>query len=180
VIKLLRTAAFLLCTAVAVPAIAQDFDKGLAASQAGDYATALQEWRPLAEQGNAQAQWSLGYMYGNGLGVIQDYAEAANWYRKAAEQGEALAQYNLGIMYDNGLGVIQDYAEAVDWYRKAAEQGEALAQYNLGSMYATGLGVIHLERAFHSNHAAARLREIERKIVKIFHRILLVIFCNKL
>jgi TPR repeat protein len=141
-IKLLRTVAFLLCTAVAAPAMAQDFDKGLAAAQAGDNATALQEWRPLAEQGNATAQYNLGVMYDNGYGVIQDYAEAADWWRKAAEQGEASAQYNLGIMYDNGRGVTQDYAEAANWYRKAAEQGYASAQNNLGVMYANGYGVI--------------------------------------
>jgi TPR repeat protein len=71
-IKLLRTATFLLCTAVAVPAMAQDFDKGLEAFQAGDYETALQEWRPLAEQGNASAQNNLGNMYDYGDGVIEN------------------------------------------------------------------------------------------------------------
>jgi TPR repeat protein len=141
-IKLLRTAAFLLCTAVAVPAMAQDFDEGLAATDAGDYATALQEWRPLADQGHARAQTSLGLLYGNGDGVIQDYAEAVYWYRKAAEQGLAVAQFNLGNNYINGNGVIQDYAEAMDWFRKAAEQGLANAQFNLGIMYANGNGVI--------------------------------------
>ena len=58
------------------PVAAQDFDKGLAAAQAGDYATALQEWTPLAEQGNVIAQFLLGIMYNNGQGVIQDYKEA--------------------------------------------------------------------------------------------------------
>ena len=47
-------------------AYAQDLQKGLAAAQAGDYATALQEWRPLAEQGDASAQYNLGTMYDNG------------------------------------------------------------------------------------------------------------------
>jgi TPR repeat protein len=141
-IKLLRTAAFLLCTAVSAPVMAQDFDKGLGAYEAGDYETALQEFLPLAAQGDVTAQFNLGVMYYNGIGVTQDYAEAANWYRKAAEQGNASAQYNLGVMYDNGIGVTQDYAEAVDWYRKAAEQGHASAQTILGFMYAMGLGVI--------------------------------------
>jgi TPR repeat protein len=140
-IKLLRAAAFLLCTAVAAPVMAQDFDKGLAAAQAGDFATAFQEWRPLAEQGNAGAQNNLGSIYREGLGVPQDYAEAVNWYRLAAEQGYADAQNNLGVMYREGLGVPQDYAEAVNWYRLAAEQGYAGAQYNLGIMYENGEGV---------------------------------------
>ncbi len=67
--------------------------------------TALREWRPLAEQGNALAQFNLGLMYMEGKGVPQDDAEAVKWYRKAAEQGVTEAQYNLGLMYDDGRGV---------------------------------------------------------------------------
>ncbi len=141
-IKLLRTAAFLLCTGFTAPVMAQDLDKGLAAYGAGDYATALQEWRPLAVLGDASAQVNLGFMYANGRGVLQDDAEAVRWYRMAAEQGNASAQYNLGYMYDNGEGVLQDDAEAVRWYRMAAEQGNTTAQYNLGLMYASGRGVL--------------------------------------
>ena len=123
-------------------AFAQDFQKGLAAAQAGDYAAALQEFRPLAETGLASAQTLLGYMYENGQGVPQDFEEAAKWYQLAAEQGNAYAQYNLGQMYRRGQGVPQDYAEAVKWYRLAAEQGDADAQGNLGVMYGTGKGVL--------------------------------------
>ena len=66
-----------------------DFDDGLAAAQRGDFATALQEWRPLAEQGDAHAQFNLGIMYDNGWGVPENDAEAVKWWRKAAEQGYA-------------------------------------------------------------------------------------------
>jgi len=117
------------------------FDEGEAAFKRGDYATALREWRPLAEQGNAKAQTNLGFMYKEGRGVPQDYAEAVKWIRKAVEQGYAKAQNNLGFTYERGLGVTQDDAEAVKWYRKAAEQGYTQAQYNLGVMYANGRGV---------------------------------------
>ncbi len=117
------------------------WDEGQAAYQRGDYATALREFRPLAEQGNALAQNKLGYMYRNGIGVTQDYAEAVKWYRKAAEQGHATAQYDLANMYRDSQGVLQDHAEAVKWDRKAAEQGYALAQNNLGVMYRMGEGV---------------------------------------
>ena len=82
-----------------------DWDDGVAAAQRGDYATALREFRPLAEQGNAEAQFNLGAMYNFGYGVPQDYAEGMKWLRKAAEQGNAPAQYNLGIMYAMGTGV---------------------------------------------------------------------------
>jgi TPR repeat protein len=123
------------------PLAAQDFQKGVAAYQAGDYATALQEWKPLAEAGDAVAQFSLGYIYQNGDGVLQGYAEAVRWYRLAADQGYANAQAKLGVMYENGYGVLQDYAEAMRWYRLAADQEDANAQYNLGNMYANGRGV---------------------------------------
>jgi len=94
-----------------------------------------------AEQGQAEAQYILGYMYSEGLGATQDYKEAANWYRKAAEQGHAKAQFNLGLMYSEGQGVTTDYKEAANWYRKAAEQGIAEAQSILGLMYSRGQGV---------------------------------------
>jgi TPR repeat protein len=120
---------------------AQDFDAGQAAFDANDYATALREWEPLAEQGNARAQVKLGLMYRKGNGVPQDYAEAAIWYKKAAELGDAKGQVILGIAYSSGLGVPQDYAEAAKWYRKAAEQGDAGAQDLLGRMHARGEGL---------------------------------------
>ena len=59
-----------------------DFDKGLAAYKQGDFATALSEWKPLAEQGNASAQSNIGAMYENGKGVIQNYKIAVKWYKE--------------------------------------------------------------------------------------------------
>ena len=64
----------------------------------GDYATALREWTPLAEQGHAYAQSSLGLMYQKGKGVSQDYKTAVKWWRLAAEQGHARAKTNLKKM----------------------------------------------------------------------------------
>ena len=93
--------ALAVCTVVTVGsslAIA-GFDKGVAAYERGDYATALKEFRVLAEQGDATAQFILGVMYHDGRGVTQDYKEAVKWHRKAADQGNALAQFNLGVMY---------------------------------------------------------------------------------
>ena len=122
--------------------VTADFEKGLTAYEAGDYEAAIQEWKPLAEQGNADAQNNLGVIYENGRGVIQDYKEAVKWYTKAAEQGVANAQFNLALMYERSMGVLQDYKEAVKWYTKAAEQGNANAQGNLGFMYGNGNGVL--------------------------------------
>lgn len=83
------------------------FDEGMKAYNLGNFAAALEEWRPLALTGHAPAQYNLGLMYANGHGVPQDYKAAVEWYGKAAQQGDALAQNNLGVMYDNGRGVPQ-------------------------------------------------------------------------
>ena len=125
------------------PAIAADNQKGLDAYLNGDYATAMREWKPLAEQGDVSAQYNLGLLYENGLGVAQDAFEAVKWYRRAAVQGDASAQYNLGVIYDEGHDVPQDYAEAAKWYQQAAEQGDTSAQSNVGVLYDNGRGVPH-------------------------------------
>ena len=100
-----------------------DFQKGLTAAQSGDFATALREWTPLAEQGASDAQYNLGIMYNTGRGVLQDHKTAIKWFRLSAEQGSANAQYNLGVMYDNGRGVIQDYIYAHMWANISASSG---------------------------------------------------------
>lgn len=120
------------------PVAAQDFQKGYAAAQAGDFATALKEWKPLAEAGDADAQYNLALMYNNGDGVPQDYKQAIKWYRLAAEQGKAKAQYILATMYEYGEGVPQDYKEAVKWYKLSAEKGKDTAQFGLGLIYEEG------------------------------------------
>ena len=79
--------------------------------------TSFLELRRRAEQGDAEAQFSLGFRYGEGEGVPEDRQEALKWWRKAAEQGHAMAQYSLGVSYEIGEGVAQDSAEAVKWYR---------------------------------------------------------------
>jgi uncharacterized protein len=93
------------------------------AYESGDYATALREWIPLAEQGNADAQHNLGWMYEEGLGVPQDHKTAVKWYTLAAEQGDARAQYDLGWRYGHGLGVPQDNVYAQMWWNISASNG---------------------------------------------------------
>ena len=77
----------LLAVMLAGGALAGDLQKGLDAFKAGDYATALAEWTPLAEAGNPHAQYFLGLMYGTGDGVPQDYQLAYMWYNLVAAQG---------------------------------------------------------------------------------------------
>ena len=107
-----------------------DFWKGADAYEKGDYSSALREWKPLAEQGNASAQYNLGLMYDKGQGVPQDDKTAVKWYRLAAKQGDADAQYNLGVMYHEGKGVIQDNVYAHIWWNIAASQGVKNATKN--------------------------------------------------
>ena len=118
-----------------------DFQKGWDAFNNEDYTAAFQEWKPLAEQGDAKARFLVGMMYSDGTGVPPDYKEAITWYRLAAEQGYALAQNNLGLMYYEGQGVAQDYTLARKWLQLSAGQGVPEAQFLLGWMYYKGQGV---------------------------------------
>ena len=85
-------------------------------------------YRKAAEEGDADSQYNLGWMYKNGRGVEKDDKKAVKWVRKAAEQGIADAEYNLGVSYAEGSGIEQDDKEAAKWYRKAAEQGDERAK----------------------------------------------------
>ena len=100
-----------------------DFQKGRDAFSREDYATALKEWKPLAEKGDAEAQNGLGVIYDHGRGVPQDHKTAIKWFTLAAKQGYAKAQSNLGVMYRRGKGVPKDYVQAHMWYNLAAAQG---------------------------------------------------------
>lgn len=129
------------CLFGAGPSAAGPLEDGAKAHKRGDYGTAYRFFKPLAEKGDADAQYNLGIMLENGQGLPRDDAGAARWYRMAAERGSADAQYNLGVLYDEGRGVPRDDAEAMKWYRKAAEQGMPEAQHNLGYLRYKGQGV---------------------------------------
>ena len=107
--------AIYLVVACATGAIAVPLEDGFSAYARGDYAQAMKFWRPLAAQGDAQAQVSLGALYATGQGVPQDSQEALKWFRLAAAQGNAMAQYNLSNMYRKGNGVPQDFVRAHMW-----------------------------------------------------------------
>jgi TPR repeat protein len=130
----------LLIVCLAAPVWA-DFKAGVDAYLREDYPKALREWRPLAVQGDADAQQNLGWLYENGLGMPQDSLQARQWYEKAAAQGHANAQQNLGTLYLNGDGVPKDYEQALRWFRLAANKGNAFALTKLCLMYARGKGV---------------------------------------
>ena len=115
--------------------------EGLDALRRSDFGAAVKELRPLAERGDAEAQYRVGLMYEHGRGYKRDMAQAVAWLTKSATQGHPAAQQELGVIHTTGDGVPKDDAKAVAWFAKSAAQGNAAAQYNLGLMTAQGAGV---------------------------------------
>jgi hypothetical protein len=95
------------------------FHDGLLAYHRGDHTVAMEIWRPLAESGDASAQYMVGYLYAQGDGVVLNSRTAAKWYHKAADQGDPDAQLNLGLMYVNGVGVKKSYVTSYKWFALA-------------------------------------------------------------
>ncbi len=112
------------CSLAVFAASAADFAAAVKAYDAGDYATAAKEWRPIAEGGDPAAQFNLGMLYYDGHGVPQNFQEAAKWLRRAADQGYAKAQHNLGALYGVGKGLRRDYVQAYKWLSLCAAAGE--------------------------------------------------------
>jgi TPR repeat protein len=105
----------LLALAVARPALAAPIDDANAAYQRGNYAAAEQILLPLAEAGNAYAQYRLGLVYLEATNEMKSPEEASKWLESAALQGQPHAQYKLGILYVNGNGVSRDFVLAYMW-----------------------------------------------------------------
>ena len=127
-IKLLKTTTFLLCTAVAVPAMAQDCEILLS---------------------NHPLDWDDRYDGKTGEEIGLDFAirsqnpndlEAAVFINHAlamlGREGDLHGQYNMGVFFRDGMGVPQDTKMATCWFRLAANQGDVQAQLNLAGLYA--------------------------------------------
>lgn len=121
-------------------AFADALEEGKAAYLEKNYAKAMEILKPLAEEGNSEAQVTVGIMYDYGHGVEANPEEAFKWYKLAAEQGIPVVQHDLGVKYFQGIGVEQDYAEATKWWEMSSNAGLADSQFNLGLMYYRGLG----------------------------------------
>lgn len=102
------------------PQLLAQYRQGFAAYQKDDFATALEKWRPLAEQGSSAAQLFLGFMHANGQGLPNDPAQAVYWYSEAAERDNTVAQVRLAVMYRDGAGVAADRSRALFWSKMAA------------------------------------------------------------
>ena len=102
-----------------------DLASGIAAFEAKEFRRALQLLTPLAEDGNADAQFRLAIMCQNGLGRVASEDQALHWMNASASQGHGLALHGLGIMYLYGECVSKDESEALKWFQRAADQGLA-------------------------------------------------------
>jgi cell division septation protein DedD len=127
----------LIIGAAAFPAAAHSVRAGIEAWQKGDTAGAVAIWRPLAEAGDADAEFNLGQAYRLGKGVVIDLAQAQNWLERAARKGHIDAQTTLGLLlFQNGNRV-----SAMRWLSLAAEAGEARALLMVGTALYNGDGV---------------------------------------
>ncbi len=120
---------------------ATELDLARSAIAAGDYAKAHTIAGRLAKGGNADAEFILGYLYQNGLGVRADIGAALRYLGDAAVKGNADAQLALGILAFEGDGVYPDYERAAGWFRLASSQGDPRGDVRLGLLYAEGVGV---------------------------------------
>lgn len=146
----------------AVAAQAQPLEERMrtaaAAYEHKDYATAVAIWRPLAEQGNAEAQTLLGAMYWSGDGLPRNHAEAAKWYLRAAQQGYARAQNDIGFMYGFGEGIPpRDDVQAYKWISLAITHYTAKNQDRLDQ-------AIKDRATLKARMTAAQLAQAEREI----------------
>ncbi len=116
------------------------FDEGEQALKRRDYRTAMSELAPVADAGDARAQYQVGLMLLNGLGATRDEVKAADYLGRAAGQNYAQAQTLLGALYLQGRGVPRDEAKGTDLIRRAAEAGVAAAQYAMGVLLVEGRG----------------------------------------
>lgn len=121
-----------------VSSYSEDFNKGLDAYNKGDFVTAFNEWKPLAEDGDANLQFAIGWLYANGKGIDRDYKEAVYWYQLAAKQGDERAQTSLALMYQEGEGVSIDKNKSYDFFQMAIKQGNNIAKYNAANLIING------------------------------------------
>ena len=153
------------------PAFTDDAEDAFAA---GNFQKALEIWLPRAYDGDTEAQFRVGLMFGSGKGVVKNSREAAYWLTHAAELGHTEAQYRIGVAHLSGVGAPKDLARALGWWRLAADGGNADAQYGLGRACLYGIGlpkdraeaIIWLKAAAGQGHAQATrlLKSLEERL----------------
>ena len=150
----------------ASPSSAQSVKAGIDAWQRADYSGAVAIWRPLAEKGDADAEFNLGQAYRLGKGVQTNLAASKTWFERAANQGHVDAETTLGLLlFQNG-----NQAEGLSWLKKAADQGEPRALLVYGTALVNGDSVTQdpiLGYAFVSRAAAQGLEPAKQTLAQL-------------
>jgi TPR repeat protein len=150
----------------AAPLHAQSVKSGIEAWQRADYSGAVAIWRPLAEKGDADAQFNLGQAYRLGRGVPTNLAAAKTWFERSASQGHMDAETTLGLL----LFQNNDQAEGLKWLKKASEKGEPRAMLVYGTALVNGDSVTQdpvLGYAFVSRAAAQGLGPAKETLAQL-------------
>ena len=162
--KYLLAAAMLIATSA--PLSAQSVKAGIEAWQRSDYAGAVAIWRPLADKGDADAEFNLGQAYRLGRGVPTNLAAAKTWFERAAKQGHVDAETTLGLLlFQNG-----DQSEGIKWLKQAADHDEPRAQLVYGTALVNGDGVTQdpvLGYAYVSRAAAQGLQPAKETLAQL-------------
>lgn len=114
---------------------------GIRMLQRGDSKAALKNLGEASRRGNHEAQYRIGLMYRDGVGLNANPTEAAYWFRKAGSNGHAAAQYEIARCFETGEGVLADRRVAAEWYWRSAQQGYAPACFRMGCIYRDGTGM---------------------------------------
>jgi len=158
--------AAVLAAALSAPLSAQSVKAGIDAWQRADYPGAVGIWRPLAEGGDADAQFNLGQAYRLGRGVPLDLSAAKLWFERAARSGHVDAQTTLGLLtFQNG-----DRVQGLKWLKAAADQGEPRALLVYGTALFNGDGVAQdrvLAYAYVSRAAAQGLEPAKETLAQL-------------
>ncbi len=145
-----------LALAISSSAFGADINLITDALKKGDFSVVKTQLIPLAEAGDARAQYNLGVSYRFGNGVEKDLQKGFSWTLKAAEKGDVRAEVNVASMYVDGAGVTRDIGQAVGWYEKAAAAGDVNAELSLAKIYRDGVGgTIDYAKAFEHYSRAA-------------------------
>ncbi|MFV2005507.1 MAG: SH3 domain-containing protein [Gammaproteobacteria bacterium] len=123
--KFLLATVFLFLGVASNNVAAENLDDAVDAMHRGDFAKAYCIMRPLAEAGDAESQYNIGWMYLNGYGLRVDDRRALEWWTQASEQGHTDASFSIGMLYSLGEGKVpKDLNRAIDFYLVAAEDGQ--------------------------------------------------------
>ncbi len=118
-----------------ISVVASEVEDAVTAMRIGDFAEAYCIMRPLAEKGDADAQYNIGWMYMNGYGLRVNDSLALEWWNKASDQGHVDANFSIGMLYSLGDGdVPKDSTKAIDYYLLAVKAGHEDAIIILQSM----------------------------------------------